>query len=83
MNRDEKKRFVEIFEMSRGERKEHMDELLALIEKYKVLNYASERSDSSSSRRRYRSSGRCSGTATRQAVQWIEELAVFAVERDW
>ena len=43
--------------MSRGERKEHMDELLALIEKYKVLNYASERSDSSSSRRRYRSSG--------------------------
>jgi geranylgeranyl diphosphate synthase, type II len=82
MNRDEKKRFVEIFEMSRGERKEHLDELLALIEKYRVLNYASERSQqlvtqAISVLRTVRWKG------DPQAMKWIEDLSMFAVERDW
>lgn len=82
LNRDEKKRFVQIFEMSRSERKEHLDELLALIEKYKVLNYASERSQQLVSQaisilRTVKWKG------DPQAIEWIEDLSMFAVERDW
>lgn len=82
LNRDEKRRFVEIFGMTRAERKEHVDELLALIEKYRVLTYASERSDAFVSEaisilRKVRWDG------DSRSVQLIEELARFAIERDW
>jgi geranylgeranyl diphosphate synthase, type II len=82
LNREEKNRFVEIFGMSRAERKEHVDELLALIEKYKVLDYASERSDALVSQAiSILRTVRWGGDA--KAVQLIEELARFAIERDW
>ncbi|MDA4135613.1 MAG: polyprenyl synthetase family protein [Thaumarchaeota archaeon] len=82
VSRDEKKRFVEVFSMSRAERKEHLDELLALIEKYKVLNYASERSDTLVSQA-ITALRTVSWNGDAQAVQLIEELARFAIERDW
>jgi len=82
VTRDEKKRFVEIFSMSRAERKEHVDELLALIEKYKVLAYASEKSDTLVSQAISILRGVQWG-GNPQAVQLIEELARFAIERDW
>ena len=82
LNREEKDRVTEIFEMPREQRKEYVDELLELIDKYKVLAYASERSASLVSQaisllRTVR------WTGDRQAVRWIEELSAFAVERDW
>jgi geranylgeranyl diphosphate synthase, type II len=82
LNREEKDRFVEIFGMSREERREHVDELLALIEKYRVIDYASERSEElvSQAMSILRSVG---WTGDAQAVRWIEELSRFAIERDW
>lgn len=82
LSRDEKKRFVEIFEMTRAERKEHLDELLALIDKYRVLDYASEKSETlvSQAISMLRS---VKWTGDSHAVALIEELARFSVERDW
>ncbi|MDG6925548.1 MAG: polyprenyl synthetase family protein [Nitrososphaerota archaeon] len=82
LNKDEKKRFVELFNMPRVERRLHIDELIALIEKYRVLDYASERSQELVSQaisvlRKVRWGGDA------QAARWIEELSTFAVERDW
>lgn len=82
LNRDEKRRFVEIFAMPRSERKNYVDELLDLIEKHKVLTYASEKSSQLVSQaiselRRVR------WTGDPQAVHWIEDLAMYSVERDW
>jgi geranylgeranyl diphosphate synthase type II len=82
LNRDEKNRFVEIFDMSREERREHVDELLALIEKYRVLSYASERSEELVSQAMSILRG-VGWTGDVQAVRWIEELSRFAIERDW
>lgn len=82
LNRDEKKRFVQLFEMSRAERREHLDELLALIEKYKVLGYASERSEALVSQA-ISTLRTVRWTGDRKAVELIEELARFSVERDW
>jgi geranylgeranyl diphosphate synthase type II len=82
LTKEEKDRFVELFKMPRLERQRHLDELLALIEKYKVLDYASERSEALVSQaisllRKVR------WTGDRAAVQRIEELSTFAIERDW
>jgi geranylgeranyl diphosphate synthase, type II len=82
LNRDEKKRFVELFGMSREDRKQHLDELLALIEKYRVLNYASERSEALVSEA-ISMLRKVPWTGDPQAVRWIEELSRFAIERDW
>lgn len=82
LTHDEKKRFVEIFSMSRDERKERVDELLALIEKYRVLEYANERSHSLVSQA-VSTLRTVQWTGDRQAVQLIEELARYSIERDW
>jgi geranylgeranyl diphosphate synthase type II len=82
LTKDEKHRFVEIFSMSRAERKEHLEELLALIEKYRVLNYASERSQELVSQA-ISMLRKVEWRGDPQAVRWIEDLSTFAVERDW
>ncbi len=80
--REEKQRLVELFAMSREERKERLDELLEMIERYKVLDFASERAG--------RLLDQALGTlrsvrwpGDKQAVQRLEEIARYSVERDW
>jgi geranylgeranyl diphosphate synthase, type II len=80
--REERQRIVELFAMSREERKARVDELLDMIERRNVLAYANERarillSEALSTLRKIRWPG------DRQAAQRLEEIAHYSVERDW
>jgi geranylgeranyl pyrophosphate synthase len=82
VTREEKQRLVELFAVSREERKERLDELLEMIERYKVLDFASGRAgqlldQALGTLRSVRWPG------DRQAVQRLEEIARYSVERDW
>ena len=80
--REEKRRVVELFAMSRDQRREHLDELLEMIDRHGVLPFASERAgqllDSALATMR---KVRWPGDA--DAVQRLEEIARYSVERDW
>ncbi len=80
--REEKQRAVELFAMSRAERKEHLEELLEMIDHHKVLAFASERAgqlleQALSTLRKVRWPG------DPGAVKRLEEVARYSVERDW
>ena len=80
--REEKQRMVELFAMPREERKAHLDEILEMIERYKVLGFANERAanllgQALSTLRTVRWPG------DREAVSRLEEIARYSVERDW
>lgn len=81
-SREEKQRMIELFGMSREERKSKLDELLGMIERHKVLQFASGRADQLLSE----------ALATLKGVHWrgdpeavrkLEEVARYSVERDW
>jgi len=80
--REEKHRAVELFAMSREERKQHLEELLDMIDRHKVLAFASERAgqlldQALSTLRKVRWPG------DPVAVKRLEEIARYSVERDW
>jgi len=80
--REEKQRMIELFAMPREERKAHLDEILEMIERYKVLTFANERAshlldEALATLRTIRWPGE------REAVQRLEEIARYSVERDW
>jgi geranylgeranyl diphosphate synthase type II len=80
--REEKQRMVELFAMSREDRKTHLDEILEMIERYKVLGFANERATdllgkALATLRTVRWPGE------REAVSRLEEIARYSVERDW
>jgi len=79
---EERQRVVEIFARSREERRAHLDELLGMIERYRVLAFASDQARSLLDR----------ALATLKTVRWtgdagaaarLEEIARYSVERDW
>ena len=80
--REERQRLVELFAMSREQRKARLDELLEMIERHKVLTFASERAGQLLNQ----------ALATLRSVRWpgereavlrLEEIARYSVERDW
>jgi len=80
--REEKQRMVELFAMPREERKTYLDEILEMIERYKVLGFANERAanllgQALATLRSVRWPG------DRDAVSRLEEIARYSVERDW
>ena len=79
---DERSRVVELFSLPREERKEHMDEILDLIGRYEVIAYARGRATELVNEALKALRGiKWPGPA--DSVERLEEIARFAVERDW
>ena len=79
---EEKLRMFELFAMSREERKVRLDELLEMIERHGVIAYASERAEELL-HEALATMKKVRWTGDRQAVQRLEEIARYSVERDW
>ncbi|MDA4123244.1 MAG: polyprenyl synthetase family protein [Thaumarchaeota archaeon] len=78
----DKARIVEIFSMSRVARRPFMGEILDLIHKYDALGYAAARSTELVNDALAMMKNVC-WTGNEGAARRIEEIARFAVERDW
>jgi geranylgeranyl diphosphate synthase, type II len=78
----DKQRIVEIFSMSRDQRRPFMGEILDLIQKYDALGYAVERSTElvGEALAELKNVRWAEGT---DASRRVEEIARFAIERDW
>ncbi|MGA2665153.1 MAG: polyprenyl synthetase family protein [Nitrososphaerales archaeon] len=80
--REERQRVVEIFARSREERKAHLEELLEMIERYRVLAFASDQARILLDRA-LAALGKVRWTGDAGAVARLEEIARYSVERDW
>ncbi len=81
-SREERQRVVELFGLSREERKPRLDELLDLIDKYKVLPFANARANQLLDDA-LATLGKVRWPGDAQAVRRLEEVARYSVERDW
>jgi len=81
-NAKDRQRVVEVFSMPREERRNYMGELIDLIHKYGALDYARLRSIQLVDEALVMLRG-VPWNGEGEAVRRIEEIARFAVERDW